>query len=334
MENRKLTIDDIARELKISKTTVSRAISGKGRISQETRQRVLQFINENNYRPSAIAKGLAQSKTFNIAFTMPGDYGLIDLPFFQKCMWGISTMAAKMDYDVFLCMVSDGDISRLKRLVDNHKVDGVILGRTYAHDVSQIYLKEQGIPFVTIGTSLDDEVLQIDNDHVQACKELTSILLLKGMERVALIGGSTNYNVNMQRLQGFRAGFEAVGKTPDEGLIHTEVGDAVMVESIVQSLVKQEVDCILCMDDSICSMVLSKLAKDRVKIPEEMLVASFYNSSILQSNQPAITSLQFDAMELGMVSCEVLMNAIDKREAVSQKKLGYEVIMKESTAIR
>ncbi|MBO4560078.1 MAG: LacI family DNA-binding transcriptional regulator, partial [Lachnospiraceae bacterium] len=57
MENRKLTIDDIARDLGISKTTVSRAISGKGRIGRETTARVLAYIEEKNYKPSAIAKG-------------------------------------------------------------------------------------------------------------------------------------------------------------------------------------------------------------------------------------------------------------------------------------
>ena len=77
-----MTIDDIARELNISKTTVSRAISGKGRIGNKTREKVLQYINENNYRPNALAKGLAQSRTFNIGFVMPGDNNIVQLSFF------------------------------------------------------------------------------------------------------------------------------------------------------------------------------------------------------------------------------------------------------------
>lgn len=84
MENKKMTIDDIARELQVSKTTVSRAISGKGRISKSTRERVIRYIQEMNYKPNAIAKGLAQQKTYNIGFVMPNDYSLVDLPFFQK----------------------------------------------------------------------------------------------------------------------------------------------------------------------------------------------------------------------------------------------------------
>ena len=151
METKKKTIDDIARDLHISKTTVSRAISGKGRISEETRRRVLAYINEYNYRPSAIAKGLAKSRTFNIAFVMPGDYSSSDLPFFQKCMWGISRTASRMDYDLIVSMVEEGDISQLVRLVDRQKIDGVILARTTEKDEPVAYLLANQIPFVTAG---------------------------------------------------------------------------------------------------------------------------------------------------------------------------------------
>ena len=82
----KMTISDVAEALNISKTTVSRAISGKGRIGAETRRRVLEYIEEHNYKPSVIAKGLAQSKSYNIGWVMPSDYSVVDLPFFQKCL--------------------------------------------------------------------------------------------------------------------------------------------------------------------------------------------------------------------------------------------------------
>ena len=65
-----LTIDDIARNLGVSKTTVSRAISGKGRISEATRAKVTEYIQQCNYRPSAAAKGLAESKTYNLALVL------------------------------------------------------------------------------------------------------------------------------------------------------------------------------------------------------------------------------------------------------------------------
>lgn len=330
-QNGKLTIDDIARELKISKTTVSRAISGKGRIGQETRERVLKYINENNYRPSAIAKGLAQSKTFNIGFVIPGDYNIVDLPFFQKCLWGISTKASGMDYDVIVSMVTEGDISQLVRLIDNHKVDGIILGRTLEKDEPEEYLKSVGIPFVTVGSSKDENVVQIDNDHFGGCMELTSILLLKGMRKIALIGGSTGHIVNQSRLKGYQAAFEKSGVMLDSSLIYTDVENYVKIENIVEELLEKKAECILCMDDSICTRVLMKLGKEHIKIPEDIRVASFYNSSLLEYNQPAITSLQFDVTELGVLSCSMLLSCIDKKEVSKKTLLDYEVIIKEST---
>jgi len=162
----KMTISDVAEALNISKTTVSRAISGKGRIGAETRRRVLEYIEEHNYKPSVIAKGLAQSKSYNIGWVMPSDYSVVDLPFFQKCLMGLLEMAAPVDYDVLVCTVSPDDMSQLERIVENHKVDGVVLGRTLVNDAPAEYLKEKKIPFVVVGSMDDDNVVQVDHDHV------------------------------------------------------------------------------------------------------------------------------------------------------------------------
>lgn len=328
-----MTIDDIAKALNISKTTVSRAISGKGRVGLETREKVLKYINENNYRPNALAKGLAQSKTFNIGFVMPGDYNIVDLPFFQRCMWGISTKASSMDYDVIISMVMEGDISQLVRLIDNHKVDGIILGRTIEKDDPMEYLKSAGMPFVVIGSTACESVIQIDNDHLAGCSELTSLLLLKGLRKIALISGNMSHIVNQNRLNGYREAF-VKNKVPiDSSLIYTDADNGLKIESIVKDLLQKRAECILCMDDAICSHVLNTLNRENVKIPEDIRVASFFNSSLLENNQPAITSLQFDVAELGIVSCQMLIDLINKKEVPKKTLLGYELIIKESTKI-
>ncbi|MCR5329823.1 MAG: LacI family transcriptional regulator [Lachnospiraceae bacterium] len=333
MDSSKITIEDIARELNISKTTVSRAISGKGRVSSETRERVRSFIELHHYRPSAIAKSLAQSKTFNIAFTMPGKYGFIDMPFFQKCMWGISSIASESDYDVLLCMMEEGDISSLKRLIHNHKVDGVIIGRTYENDAAERFLLAEKVPFVTVGSSANPDAIQVDNDHYQACKELTSVLLLKGMKQLSLIGGSTKYIVNANRLNGFMDAHRTMGKQYLPELIKTEVDDPAELEAAVEQFVALGSDCIVCMDDFVCNQVLLKLNKMQVQIPKQIRIASFYNSAMLENNRPSITSLQFDAVEAGIRSCEILMRRMDGKKVSSKTWLGYNVKLNESTSV-
>ena len=147
-----ITISDVAEALGVSKTTVSRAISGKGRIGAATRERVLEYIQEHDYKPNVIARGLAQSKTFNICVVMPGDYALVDLPFFQEAIMGIQEIAGMMEYDLLLCIGSGNDMAGLRRIILNHKVDGVVLLRTMVDDPQVTFLQERRIPFVTAGS--------------------------------------------------------------------------------------------------------------------------------------------------------------------------------------
>ena len=328
-----MTIDDIARELNISKTTVSRALSGKGRISDSTRQRVMAYVNNVNYKPSAIAKSLATSRTMNIGFVMPDESDVVDMPFFQTCLWGVTTMSARKDYDVFISMVSATDISGLMRLVENSKVDGLLLGRTYTNDKAIAYLQEKKVPFVTIGSTDVEGVIQVDNNDRGGCTDLTSLLLLKGLKRLALIGGDSTYVVNNNRLNGFLDGYARAGVTPDESLIHMNVNGMYMIEKTVRDLLEQRVDCIIGMDDSICNSILTNLVKMNLSIPEDIKVASFFNTSILDHNKPSVTSLKFDVAKLGMTACERLFDLIDGRPVKPVTLMNYEVLMKESTQV-
>lgn len=211
-ENKTLTIADIADALGVSKTTVSRAISGKGRIGSETRERVLKYIDAHNYTPNVIAKSLAQNKTYNLAVVMPGDYELIDLPFFQNCIMGIQEIASSFDYDMLLTVCNNADVTKLERIVRNRKVDGVILLRSFMDDVQVEYLQEKNVPFVVTGSSNYKGVVQVDNDHRAACRELTSILLMKRMKKIALIGGNEEHVVTQSRLMGFKDAFAEIGR--------------------------------------------------------------------------------------------------------------------------
>lgn len=331
MEKKKMTIDDIARELNVSKTTVSRAISGKGRISKATRERVIHYIQETNYKPNVIAKGLAQQKTYNIGFVLPNDYSLVDLPFFQKCMLGVSEVASFYDYDVVISTVSQGDISQLRRMVENHKVDGIILSRTLVQDGPVEYLKEKGVPFVTIGTTINKDIIQVDNDHRSACRELTSILLMRGIHKMGLIGGNKAHVVTQKRLQGYKDAFLEHSIHLDNQLIYMDIESVIMIEKIVEEMLERHVECIICMDDSICAHLLNKVRKEKLRVPGDIKIASFYNSSLLENNIPSITSLQFDIRELGMMTCQTLLEHMDGKKVQSRTLLGYEVSMKEST---
>lgn len=330
-EQGKVTIGDIAEALGISKTTVSRAISGKGRIGESTRRKVLDYIETTNYKPNPMAKGLAQSKTYNICWVMPGDSTVTDLPFFQRCMVGIGEIAAAEDYDVLLSMVYDRDISQLERVVANNKVDGVILGRTLMEDSRIECLKNSKLPYVVIGSAIDKGVIQVDNDHISACKELTSILIMKGMRKFSLIGGDANHVVNITRKKGFEQALKSQGIKIENDWIYMNCESNAEVERAVDDSLRNGVECIVCMDDRICYSALGKLHRDSIEVPADIRLASFYNSAILENNQPAITSLQYDPKELGAVACKTLLSRIKGEDVKEKILLGYEVLLKGST---
>ena len=298
-----ITIADVAETLGVSKTTVSRAISGKGRISEATRQRVLNYIDEHDYKPNVIARGLAQSKTFNLCVVMPSNYALVDLPFFQEVIAGIR----------------------------NGKVDGVVLLRTFLHDAQIELLSQKKIPFVTTGSTTYKKVKQVDNDHESACRELTSILLMRGMKRIALLGGSESYVVTQNRYKGYAKAYEQMQQSMDESLIYMNLETKSFIDRAVEDALEKKADCILCMDDAICSQVLRKLRQEHVKVPNDVKVASFYNSSILENNVPSITSLSFNTKELGMEACKNLLAQIENEKVPERTLLSYEVVLKEST---
>ena len=330
-KDKDITIADVAEALGVSKTTVSRAISGKGRIGKETRERVLAYIEEHNYKPNVIAKGLAQSKTYNLCVVMPGEYDVVDLTFFQECLFGIQEIAGNMEYDLLLSICQTNDISSLERIVANRKVDGAILMRTFVEDPQIEFLQKKGLPFVTIGSSNYEGVVQVDHNHKSACKELTSIILMKNLKKIALIGGDETHVVTQSRLRGFREAYDKMGLEVDESLLYLNLDNHILIDKVVKEALERKVDCILCMDDAVCSRVLKMLREQHIKVPQEVKLASFYNSTILENSVPSITSLSFNAKELGMVACRTLLDLVEGTEVKARTLLPYEVVLKEST---
>ncbi len=329
--DRRIYLDDIAKELGVSKSTVSRAMSGKGRISEATKLRVMECIKEHNYRPNVIAKSLASSKTFNIGVVLPADKDLSEIPFFQSCLLGVCEVTSALDYDVVVITAKSNDISQLERLIDNRKVDGVILTRSVLHDPAIEYLKRQNVPFVLIGSNDDNSIVQIDTDHTSACAEMTSYLLSSGSKKPALLIGSTNFVVNNARLAGFRRAHERAGLFVTENLIYRDMTNHAIVERAVIDLLGKGADCIVCGDDYICSRVLTELEVRGISIPKSIKVASFYNSAFLKSHTPAITAVDIDVTELGIQAGKTIIDIVSRRKVSDKNFVGYELSIKKST---
>lgn len=325
------TIEDIARELGVSKTTVSRALSGKGRIGKDTTERVRTFAKQHGYRPNVIAQGLAQNKTYNLGLMIPLEYADADVPFFKECMDGICEEASEYNYDIIISIQQGNSLSQLQRLVMKHKVDGIILTRTVVDSSAVRFLKEQRVPFVVIGPSDDLEVVSIDNPNREASRELTGLLLMRGLRRLALIGGNSMHYVTESRKQGFVDAHRDMGIPISDARIFMEVEDYRRAMRAVEQVLSMGADGIVCMDDSISNLVMGCLRERGVEIPSMIKLASLYDSHQLERNLPPVTSLRFDTKGLGKNACMKMLELLGERMEDERSLLSYQVILREST---
>lgn len=326
------TLEDVARELGVSKTTVSRAISGKGRISKATRERVLHFIQEHDYRPSVIAKGLAMSKTYSIAVVFPSGYTNTEPFFFQECLDGCTEVAFENNYDILVAITGgEKDLSHIQRLVTDRKVDGMILTRSTKDFSIQEFLKAKKVPFVLIGHSSDPDIAWVDNNNRKACQEMTEILLMKGIRSLALIGGDPAHTVTEERYNGFLDAHEKNGMKADDSLIFMGVDCYEETLKAVEGALKAGAKCIACMDDYIAYMVAACLRELQVSVPDGIKVVSFYDSSLMEFNVPPITSIKFDTRSLVRNACWKLLELLGEEPHGEQIPLAYQLVLRKST---
>ena len=330
-----LTIDDIARELGVSKTTVSRAISGKGRISAATRDRVQAFIELHNYRPNAAAKGLAESRTYNLALVLPRDFINLDIPFYRRSMSAICEEAFFHDYNVMVCLSTDNDHSSLTRTLDYRKVDGVILTRTVENDDMLDLLTKRGIPFATLGSlparNQGAAMVEADHNQIDGCREFSRLFLGKSRERTALLGNDLNYVVNQSRMLGFRQACQELNLSMDMTPVRVGINDQESCTAAVDELLKQGVRRFACMDEDICIRTWRALKQNGLTVPADAELISLSDSDLLARPDVSISALNFDSAELGRSACRELLNALCDKPYDPKPLLGYEICLRNST---
>lgn len=329
-----LTIDDIARDLGVSKTTVSRAISGKGRISPATRQRVQEYIEQCNYRPSAAAKGLAESKTYNLALVLPRSFINLGQPYTRMSMSAICEEAFIQDYNILVCLSTDDTMAPLLRTLDNRKVDGVILSRTVENDALVDILFKRGMPFATIGSLTADcrgkAAVEADHDQIGGCRAFAAEFFHACPGTVAVLGNDMTYIVNQSRIAGIQQAMKAQGLPEDKVKFYLDLKNNDLICRALDDLLGKGIRSILFMDDGVCINALPYLKNLGLKIPEDLRVASLYDSEELANQNPPISALQFDAAALGRVTCRELLRCLQGDEYDPQPILGYRIIHRSS----
>ncbi|MBE5876645.1 MAG: LacI family transcriptional regulator [Lachnospiraceae bacterium] len=325
--NNAVTITEIAKELGVSVTTVSRAVSGKGRIGEETRNKILNFINEQRM----LQKQEAKTRTGNLGVVLPADVYISNEPYFQECILGICETAAIMDYDVVIATATTNDISGIQALVEKKKVDAIILTRSLEEDKAVRYLKEQDFLIGLTGDSEYDGIIQVDIDNEEASEMLTSYLIGEGYRKFAFITETFDYIVNKSRYKGFCKALEKNGIDKSRQIYYTNFLSVDAVDAVINDLIAQKIECVVCGDDVICTRLMSNLQAEGYRIPKDIAVASLYNSSNLNCFTPAVTTVNISAKKVGNAICKQVIHRLIGKEYQDRTKIDYEILVRKST---
>ncbi|MDE6925052.1 MAG: LacI family transcriptional regulator [Acetatifactor sp.] len=324
-----MTLDEMARELGVSKSTVSRALSGKGRIGSETRRKIMEYAKQQESRTENGTE--IRTPTKNLGVILPADVYLNGGPYFQECVLGICETATLMDYDVLITSGTANDVSGIRALVEKDKVDGIILTRSLSDDRAVKYLTGVDFPVGLTGIC-DEDIIQVDTDNEGAAESLTSLLIGRGYRKFALIIDTLDYRVNRSRHGGFGRALLKNGLPPEKQLVYAGTLNPDLMDSLIGSIISQKVECIICGDDVICTKIMSSLQSQGYRIPRDVAVASLYNSPNLDCFTPSVTAVNVSARQVGNMIARQMINFLAGKDYQKKTMVDFEILMRKSTS--
>ena len=313
----KVTIKEVAKEANVSTSTVSRVISDSPQISEKTKEQVREVINKLKYKPNAIARSLANSKSRIIGVVLPNEsQDLITNPFFIQAMKGMSGYAQSKKYYLMYAFSEDekSESDYINNFITSNLVDGVCLLRARSDDESIKYLKKYEFPFVVIGRPEESEdMLWVDNDNFQATYNLVNEFIKKGHKDIAFLGAKNEWNVSKDRLKGYKVACEINGiLVQDKNVIMTsEFSEQEGMNGAIKLLDNSAPTAIIVEDDILAFGVLKVLKQRNIKNIE---VVGFNNSPLAEFQNPPLSSVDINAKELGYYAAKILIDSLEHNE--------------------
>lgn len=204
-----MTIKEIAKEVGVSVSTVSRVISDSPKISEETKKRVRDAINRLNYKPNIMARGLVNKRTKILGVVMPKEsMELFKSPFFLEVMQGINSKVKELDYYIMFdfCSNEEDEYKRTKKLVESGLIDGICLMSIREDDKCVEFLEKNNIPFVIIGEPENkDKFMWVDNNNYKGTEKLVKYMF-KNNKEIGFIGAEERLTVTRNRIKGYKKG--------------------------------------------------------------------------------------------------------------------------------
>jgi len=329
------TIEDVARRAGVSRSTVSLVINKSPLVKEATRQKVERVIEEINYVPNSNARGLSARVTNNLGIVIMQDY----LPSSTEISYdngqhiglcsfnisnGIMSGLVGTDYGVIterFCSISDPDA--LPRMVLEKRIDGLfIVGSPYSDRLIE-NLQKTGLPFVIVGVSSYEEGIDsIYANPYDGTKIAVEELIRTGHKKICLLNCSAWLSGHKHRLEGYRKALEDHGYAYDPSWnISAEKNNGSCAGDVFKKFWEEgyRPDAIVAANGQIATGAMVYLYSQGVRIPEDISVIAYEDSSLCGYSVPALTAVNIRKEEMGSIAARCLINKIRNKEKPVEK---------------
>nr|WKN37231.1 LacI family DNA-binding transcriptional regulator [Tunicatimonas sp. TK19036] len=309
-----VTIKDVARQLNVSISTVSRAFNDKYDIRKDTRERILKVAREMGYRPNPIARKLIQQKTFNIGVVVPEFVN----SYFPEVIIGIQEVLIEKGYQVLVMQSNECYTTELKNIqtLEDNMVDGMIISLSSEKHNNDYYLQmlEKGYPIVFFNR-VDEKIpaSRVTFDDYKWAYFATEHLIKQGYQKIFHFSGYQHLSLSQNRIKGFRKAMDKFSiPYTKEHIIETgffiEEGRQVMERLIAENNLP---DAIFANNDPTAIGAMKAMKQAGLRIPEDVALVGFSESKLAEVVEPPLTSVSQPTFEIGKTAANLLLKQIN-----------------------
>ena len=331
------TIQALAKELNLSISTVSKALNDSHEISPETKERVLQMARLLHYKPNPYASSLRHKKSSTIAVVIPD----IADGFFSQAIRGIEEIARYKGYHVLIYLTYES-VAKEKQVLEeiqNGRADGVLISvsaetRSGEHIEA---LQSTGLPLVLFDRTIEGtSFAKVRTDDSESGYKAARHLIEKGCRRIAFLSISSDLDINIHRLNGYKAALTSEGFSFSEELVVSCSNDLEENIAIFRELLlsKPRPDAVIASVEKLILPFYLSCKRHNIAIPSQMKIVAFSNLAIAEILAPSLTTITQPAFEIGKAAAAILFKALEKPNYLWQKEaivIPSELVIREST---
>ena len=327
-----ITIRDVAKHLKLSTTTVSRALDGYDDVAEETRQLIIKTAHEMGYVPNQAARQLRRKRSDTIGYILPTDTPRFSDPFFAEFTAGLGDEASTHGFDLLVSTAPPGSLAErqaYERWTHSRKVDGIVLNHIHLMDWRVQYLAQAQFPFVTLERSLDAyDYPSVEVDGRHWFRVLMDHLLSLGHQRIAYIGASPELKIQADRLNGYRDALQSYGLVFDadlviEGDLTSEAGYRAASRLLTMPTPPTAIACV---DDMTAIGVLHAARERGWTAGKDLAVAGFDGIEGFEHTQPPLTTINQPVYQIARRLVQMLTAQISGKP-LEEKHIQIEPVL-------